>query len=105
MGGGATVTVLTLYNAIHESRKKKAKGMTRFPNQFPGRDGHPCYYRYHRLEYDFLSFSPPLLFSFLLMALSLPLFPFPSRPSLYRYLPLLRVASSVQQLSVVLELQ
>ena len=42
-----------------------------------------------------------LLSFFLFFALSLPLFPSPSPPSLCRYLPLLRVASSVRQISCI----
>ena len=45
----------------------------------------------------------PLLSSFLLFAMSLPLFSFPFPPSVCRYLPLLRVASFVQQLCVLPE--
>ena len=45
-----------------------------------------------------------LISSFLLSALLLPLFPSPPLPStLCRYIPFLRVASSVQHLSVLLE--
>ena len=99
MGGGATAAVLTLDTAVDDSRKETAKGVTRFPNRFSSRGGQPCYY--HRLECGFFFFS--LLSSLLLFVLSIPLFPFISPPSLYRHLPLLRVASSVQQISVLLE--
>ena len=48
-------------------------------------------------------FFPAFFFPFLLFASSLPSFHFPSPPSIFRYLPLLRVASSVQQRRVLLE--
>ena len=49
---------------------------------FNSREGHPCYY--HRLEYDFSLVFFSFLSSFVLFALSLPLFPFPSAPLLCR---------------------
>ena len=73
----------------------------RFPNRFSSRDGHQVHY--HRLEYGFL--FPPLFSFFFLLAINvtvyLPLLPLPSPRSLCRYFPLLRVASSVQQLYVL----
>ena len=95
----AVAIVLTLDTAIVESRNEAPKGLARFPNRFSSRDGHPYYY--HRMEYDFL-FSPVSLSSCFFTCLSL-CFIFPPTPSLRRYFPLLRVASSVQQLSVLLE--
>ena len=87
--GGSTAAVLRLdTTAVEESRKKMTDRVARSPARLCSRYGKRCHYR--RLEYDFLAFLPCfILFLFC--------------PSLSRYVPLLRVPSSVQQSSAILQ--
>ena len=102
MKGGTTAAIRILDTATDGSRKEKAESVSRFPNLFSSKDGHPCYR--HRLENDLSLFSSPYpLLSSCFFASCLPVFPLPSPPSFCRYLRLLRVSSSVQQLYVFLE--
>ena len=88
------MAVLTLDNAIDESRKKAAEDAARSPNLFPTRDGNPRYY--HHLEYACLS----SLFFFEFCLVTLIVFSPPRCPCAGI---LLSVAPCVKQLSVPLE--
>ena len=99
-GGGSTAAAVTLDTVAVESRKM-ADGVARSPSRFCSRDGKICCYGdvWRRLGYDLFAclllclasyFSFFVFFSFL--------FFFPAS----RYVYLLRVPSSVQQLSATL---